>query len=81
MTCKSSYDIIFYDPPYADKELAGLLPQILELLAPGGTLIYERATVKAGAETALTPFDSNRYSCENRVYGDTRADFYTRRNA
>ena len=81
MTCTSAYDIIFYDPPYNDEALAGLLPKILELLSSEGTLIHERANEKGRVETAQTLFDSNRYSCENRVYGDTRADFYTRRNA
>ncbi|MGB7568749.1 MAG: RsmD family RNA methyltransferase [Chitinivibrionales bacterium] len=81
MTCKSSFDIIFYDPPYAENELAGLLPQILELLSPQGTLLHERAAGKKGAETAQTAFDSTRYFHETRNYGDTGTDFYTRRNA
>ena len=81
MTCTSAYDIIFYDPPYNDEALAGLLPKILELLSSGGTLIHERANVKKSVETEQPPIDHERFSCENRVYGDTRADFYTRRNA
>ena len=79
MTCKSSFDIIFYDPPYADNELAGLLPQILELLSPQGTLLYERTAGKKDTETQ-TAFDGTRYSHETRNYGDTGVDIYTRRN-
>jgi 16S rRNA (guanine966-N2)-methyltransferase len=81
MTCTAAYDIIFYDPPYGDAALAGLLPCIMELLSPGGVLVHERAAGKERAETGQNPFDDNRFSRESRVYGDTRADFYTRRNA
>ena len=50
MTCTTIYDIIFYDPPYGDETLAGLLPDILKLLSSGGTLVHERANVKKNDE-------------------------------
>ena len=68
---KSGYDIIYFDPPYEDLMLNGMVFELGKLLAHDGVLAYEhRRTVRVkqtGSELAL--FDS-------RSFGDTIVDFY-----
>ena len=79
--CKDMFDVIFFDPPYADGELALLIPGILGLLAPEGLLLHERAAGKEDAEHSEIVDSGLRFFRESRRYGDTRVDFYSRRTA
>jgi 16S rRNA (guanine966-N2)-methyltransferase len=79
--CKDAFDIIFFDPPYADGELAELAPGILGLLTPEGLLLHERASGKEDAEHSEIIVGGARFFCECRRYGDTSVDFYSRRTA
>jgi len=73
---RSTYDIVFYDPPYADTALAGLLGRIFQLVAPGGILVYERA-----AERAVEPpaNDAPVVLAQTRMFGISAVDIYERR--
>lgn len=72
-SCSKRYDIIFYDPPYDDHDLAGIMvPVLMGLLSANGMLVYQRRKKKgalASAEKTATPFDT-------RNFGDTIVDFY-----
>ncbi|ERP31607.1 RsmD family RNA methyltransferase [Chitinivibrio alkaliphilus] len=39
----TTFDIIFYDPPYYDRGLTDLLCQVISRLAPGGVAVFEWA--------------------------------------
>ncbi|HEX3019587.1 MAG TPA: RsmD family RNA methyltransferase [Chitinispirillaceae bacterium] len=66
------YDIIFYDPPYADIELAILTSELLNRLSQDGFLVYERAATKDSLKNA-----SNNQCCfDIREFGDTAVEFY-----
>ena len=71
--CSKRYDIIFYDPPYDDHALAGVMvPVLMGLLSANGVLVYQRRKIrgeKAGAGRTETLFDT-------RIFGDTIVDFY-----
>ncbi|NLG16159.1 MAG: methyltransferase domain-containing protein [Fibrobacter sp.] len=69
----SRYDLIFYDPPYGMEDLAGLVPEIINLLAQDGILVYERSRAEQW-KIPIVPFDS-------RVFGDTVVEFYRREEA
>jgi 16S rRNA (guanine966-N2)-methyltransferase len=79
--CKDLFDIIFFDPPYADGGLAELVPGILGLLAPEGLLLHERAAGKEDVERPEMIVGGARFFCECRRYGDTSVDFYSRHTA
>jgi 16S rRNA (guanine966-N2)-methyltransferase len=68
------YDIIFYDPPYGDSELSGLVPKLFGLIKPRGFLVYERRrlpTEKKNADTA-----GKAGLADVRLYSDTAVEFY-----
>ena len=60
------YSLIFFDPPYADDNLANLISDIRHLLSDDGVLVYER---RRGGESPDEAFDV-------RVFGDTEVVFY-----
>jgi len=67
---KESYDVIFYDPPYNDEDLQLLVPDLLNLVAAGGILVYERrAKSILHAKIEAQPFDT-------RIFGDTEVQFF-----
>ena len=74
-TSPAAYDIIFYDPPYQDAALAALVPDMSNLLNPGGVLVYERdkSGVPQGEKLPMT-----QYKVEVRNYGDTAVEYITR---
>ncbi|MDR0306642.1 MAG: RsmD family RNA methyltransferase [Chitinispirillales bacterium] len=72
----SMYDLIFYDPPYADTELAGFAPKLLELLRDGGILVYERQRRPGEKKTALADGKPNMFDI--RIFADTVIEFYTK---
>jgi 16S rRNA (guanine966-N2)-methyltransferase len=63
------YDIITYDPPYDDTELALLAITLITKIKPGGVLVYER---KRKQPSPALPLDCY---LESREYGDTVVDF------
>ena len=64
--CTSRFDLIYYDPPYHDTVLRGLLPRIVTLLSPDGVVLYEHAATN----TAVHPGTQ-----QSRRYGDSVVDF------
>ena len=70
---KERYQVIFYDPPYADEALALLVPDLLKLLAPDGILVYERAL----RYNFLQSSPINEYCFDSRDFGDTVVEFYS----
>lgn len=69
------YDILYYDPPYADEALAGLLPGLFHGIGAGGILLYEHQKTRsvlepdAGPDVVLT---------DSRDFGIARVAFYSR---
>ncbi len=51
----STYDIIFFDPPYKQNNLTSLIPQACSLLASHGVLVFEHATDDTFASQFPTP--------------------------
>jgi 16S rRNA (guanine966-N2)-methyltransferase len=72
LSCKETYDIVFYDPPYEDLVLSSLVPQLIRLVAGNGMLIYER---KRDCNMPQDFFDKVFVGRETREYGDTAVDF------
>jgi len=68
------YDIIFYDPPYGDAELSGLIPELFGLVRPGGLLVYERRRLPTEKKVADTAGKAN--LTDVRLYSDTAVEFY-----
>jgi 16S rRNA (guanine966-N2)-methyltransferase len=68
------YDIIFYDPPYGDAELAALAPRLLALAKRGGLLVYERR--RAPAEKKAVDVAGKISLVDARAYSDTVVEFY-----
>ncbi|MDR2591773.1 MAG: RsmD family RNA methyltransferase [Chitinispirillales bacterium] len=68
------YDIIFYDPPYGDAELSGLVPKLFGLIKPRGLLVYERRRLPTEKKNADTSGKAN--LVDVRLYSDTAVEFY-----
>lgn len=75
-SCSRAYDIVFYDPPYGDAELAALAGTLLCLVSGNGVLIYERDISEVPAPDA---FPQTGFTRETREYGDTAVEFITRK--
>lgn len=71
--CRERFDIVYYDPPYADKRLAALLPQIAGLVDSEGVLAYERSAAAPPAQIGMQRHSVRR----TRVYGDSALDVFT----
>jgi 16S rRNA (guanine966-N2)-methyltransferase len=73
MPCK--YDIIYFDPPYDDLELASLLPLIGEGLSQNGVLLHEhRKNITNAPVSTMTGLSI----MQTRNYGDSVIDFWAR---
>jgi 16S rRNA (guanine966-N2)-methyltransferase len=70
----SRYDIIFYDPPYDDDAPAVLPLRLAGLLSPGGILIYERSKRRRSTGGVSAAWD-----IDERTYGDTVKEFWTKK--
>jgi len=66
------YDIVYFDPPYEDDALAGLVPELLQLVGPGGVLAYERSSRRPPCACAA----GSLYLADSRVFGTTAVDFF-----
>jgi 16S rRNA (guanine966-N2)-methyltransferase len=75
-TCRQSYDIVFYDPPYGDAGLARLAGDLPALVSGDGVLIYERDFSEVPPSDIFPPAD---FSRETRTYGDTAVEYITRK--
>lgn len=69
---KECYQVVFYDPPYADKDLAFLVPDLLNVLAADGILVYERSS----KQSYLQDLSVCDYCYDIREFGDTVVEFY-----
>jgi 16S rRNA (guanine966-N2)-methyltransferase len=70
-----SYDIIYFDPPYEDTELAQLVSIILNGLTKDGLLLHERRKDSPGVpESAQIGFSL----WQTREYGDSAIDIWAR---
>ncbi len=77
-SCKETYDIVFYDPPYDDPALQSLIPGIMGLVANDGVLIYERKRDYKMPETLFGHISVER---ETREYGDTAVEYLLRKSS
>jgi len=69
-----AYDIIFYDPPYGDAELSGLIPKLFGLVRPRGILVYERRRLPTEKKNADAAGKAD--LVDIRLYSDTAVEFY-----
>lgn len=67
------YHIIFFDPPYYTDNLAGLIPQVLNLLAPGGVMIFEHASDDRFVDSVEIP---GSFKEKKKKYGQTTIRYY-----
>ena len=76
---KATFDLIYFDPPYASKIHESCLRQIAEggLLSPTGVLVIEHRKVKEADWTESLILDELVLSRQKR-YGDTMLSFYRR---
>ena len=76
---KATFDLIYFDPPYASKIHESCLRQIAEggLLSPTGVLVIEHRKVKEADWTESLILDELVLSRQKR-YGDTMLSFYKR---
>jgi 16S rRNA (guanine(966)-N(2))-methyltransferase RsmD len=76
---KATFDLIYFDPPYASKIHESCLRQIAEggLLSPTGVLVIEHRKVKEADWTEYLILDELVLSRQER-YGDTMLSFYRR---
>lgn len=74
-TCREKFDIIFLDPPYAEKYLENALQKIseIDILAEGGIIVCERPREKDLPGTVGNLICSRDYN-----YGKTAVNLYTR---
>ena len=72
-TYKDTFDIIYYDPPYNNTELAEFIPNILPYISTNGILIFERK--KANLLNFFTMSDD--FKMESRNYGDTVIELFS----
>ena len=73
-TYKDTFDIIYYDPPYNNTELAEFIPNILPYISTNGILIFERKKTKCSNTFTI----SDDFKTESRKYGDTIIDLFSR---
>jgi 16S rRNA (guanine(966)-N(2))-methyltransferase RsmD len=72
---KGPYRVVFYDPPYDDPELKGMVVPLLSLLDAEGKLLYQRHRER-GKRTTEAAEDVPR-PVDVRLYGDTVVESYT----
>ncbi len=73
--CKSSYDYIFFDPPFPYKFRLELIETVSEknLLVPGGKVLIHHPS-----EDPLPEKIGNLERTDQRIYGRSIVDFFTR---
>lgn len=74
-TCREKFDIIFLDPPYAEKMLENALQKIseIDILSEGGIIVCERPKEK------VLPAAVGDFICsKDYVYGKTAVNIYSR---
>ena len=74
--CTFSYDIIFFDPPYENEELAALIPAMISLLSNDGILLYEYSPRLKKSRQPFEFADSKNVLVETKAYGDTAVDIF-----
>lgn len=67
------FDIVFMDPPYNDETATDTLFAISDLLAPGGTVVYEH-----GSRYNPPERPKGLVCSERRVYGDSAIALYAK---
>ncbi len=74
-TTREKFDVIFLDPPYAEKMLENALRKIseIDILSEGGIIVCERPKEKALSATVGDLIASKDY-----IYGKTAINLYTR---
>lgn len=74
-SCREKFDVIFLDPPYAEKMLENALRKIseIDILSEGGIIVCERPREKIIPATVGDLIASKDY-----VYGKTAINIYTR---
>jgi 16S rRNA (guanine(966)-N(2))-methyltransferase RsmD len=65
------FDVVFLDPPYADKAGNEALAALRRLLAPGGLVVYEH-----GSRYNPPERPEGLYQLERRIYGDSAIALY-----
>jgi 16S rRNA (guanine966-N2)-methyltransferase len=64
-SCRESYHVIFYDPPYDATDLAALIGPLLRLVRSDGILLYQRLHRGPKTDSAekkpIQPIDLRRY--------------------
>jgi 16S rRNA (guanine966-N2)-methyltransferase len=74
--CSFLYDIIFFDPPYENEELAALVAEIIPLLSRGGILLYEYSPRLKKSRPPFEFPDAKNVIVETKAYGDTAVDIF-----
>jgi 16S rRNA (guanine966-N2)-methyltransferase len=70
----STYDLIFFDPPYDDQALKNVVPGLCSRLNPDGILLYESRKMRRTDTTySITP---DYQPFEIRTFGDTMVSFF-----
>ena len=74
-TCREKFDIIFLDPPYAEKYLENALRKIseIDILSEGGIIVCERPR-----EKAMPPQVGELVCSKDYNYGKTAVNIYSR---
>lgn len=74
-TCREKFDIIFLDPPYAEKYLENALRKIseIDILSEGGIIVCERPR-----EKAMPPQVGELICSKDYNYGKTAVNIYSR---
>lgn len=73
--CREKFDLVFLDPPYAEKFLEKALQKIseIDILAEGGIIICERSR-----DHILPPSVGSLICSKDYCYGKTAVNLYTR---
>jgi 16S rRNA (guanine966-N2)-methyltransferase len=74
--CSFSYDIIFFDPPYENEELAALVAEMIPLLSRNGILLYEYSPRRKKLRLPFEFSDLKNVLVETKAYGDTAVDIF-----
>lgn len=69
----ATFDIIFFDPPYYTDDLAMLIPEVLDLVAPGGVCIFEHASDDKFIDSVDIP---HTFKEKKKKYGKSTIRYY-----
>lgn len=73
--CRDSYDVVYYDPPYGDEQLARMAGGIFPLLSAGGIFAYEHARERPSPQLST---DAAVARHDTRTYGRATIDFFVK---